>query len=233
MSSISRSGLLLALLLCIQFTFCVIPSGPPESPFSMSLAGDDGTVSPYGIIRLSFSYPITDTNTITFSFSPPFFNFYTQHVPSKDTILLIPSEPLKGNTRYVLRPDQEIHSVREEVISAKDSVVLVTYPTEIEPNNSISTCDLLSSKLFGSVSTVHDTDIFKLDTPQARSIYLYATGSQTTFSIEDSIGQTLTPALYSSNSSLSIPDSFCFPLYIMVYAYRRSVGGYYELGFEE
>ncbi len=199
-----------ALLLC-----CVIPSEPPVKSLEMYLCSSD-TVSPYSSIKIAFSLPVEDSQMISFHFSPPFLDYYNLLSLSKDTLELVPCRPLMGNTRYNL-------------IALGDSFSFYTYAHEQEPNNTAATADLFTVKMFGSVSVVNDTDCFSIN-EKIKGFYLRSYCSESVFLLSDSMGKVTSPRVYRSVDSLTIPDSFIYPLLLRVFSYYRSNGGYYEIG---
>lgn len=218
----------LSLIITVSIFFsCIVPAEPPINEFKMSAASGQDTVSPYSDIKISFTERLKDTSA-TFQFDPPFFSFYSIVNKSKDTISIMLADPLPGDTCFALHPVNEINSESGQVIKLTDSVVLHVYPTEHEPNDNIATADTLKRKIYGSISTINDTDFFVIPS-SAKIVYLKSFSSQTTFKIKDSKGQ------LSSNrpesDTLTIPDNLIAPLFLAVISYNKSVGGYYETGF--
>lgn len=203
------------LIVAVLFLSCVIPSEPPVKSLEMYLCSSD-TISPYSSIKVAFSIPLDDSQVIPFHFSPPFFDYYKAFSLSKDTLDLVPSRPLMGNTRYNL-------------IAPGDSFSFYTYAHELEPNNTAATADLLAAKMFGSVSSVNDTDCFIIN-EKIKGFYLRSYYSESVFSLSDSAGEVTLPRVYRPVDSLTIPDSFIYPLLLRVFSYYRSNGGYYEIG---
>ncbi len=194
---------------------CVVPSEPPVKSQEIFLCSLD-TISPYSSIKIAFSSPIEDSQVISFHFSPSFFDHYYILSSSKDTLELIPSSPFLGNTRYSLIAPAKLFS-------------FYTYAHEQEPNNTAETADLFTAKIFGSVSTVNDTDCFIIK-DKVRRFYLRSYYSESVFLLSDSMGKVTSPGIYRSMDSLTVPDSFFYPLLLRVFSYYRSSGGYYEIG---
>lgn len=203
------------LIVAALFLGCVVPSEPPVKSMEIFLCSSD-TISPYSPIKMSFSSPLEDSQMIPFHFSPPFFDYYNTLSSSKDTLELVPSSPFMGNTRYSL-------------IARGDSFSFYTYAHEQEPNNAASTADLFIAKIFGSVSNVNDTDCFIIN-HKVRSFYLRSYYSESAFLLSDSMGKVISPRIYRAVDSLTVPDSFIYPLFLRVFSYYRSSGGYYEIG---
>ena len=166
---------------------CVIPSGTIE-PFTMSLPENiSDTISPFQSVPLCFSRAISDTGQISFSIKPLFEQYYYTISATNDTVFIVPSEPFPGNTRFVIRADKRIMSVNDEPLSV-DSVVFFTHAFEREPNNTIETSDHLPKKVFGTLSSANDTDYFSIRDTSINKFYIVASGSQTTFAVQDSLG---------------------------------------------
>lgn len=219
----------IVLITSMIFLNCVIPSEPPKETFKMYLCVDD-TISPYSSIIIGFSSPIQDSQQINFHFDPLFLDYICEVNETKDTIEIIPSSPLKGNTRYKFHSENPLNSTEQSVITTTDTLSFRTYPHEREPNNSIQTADILTGKAFGSVSNVNDTDVFSISNKKASGLYLKSESSQSIFSISDSTGKLIQKSKYRSMDSIMIPDSFAYPVYMQVYSYYRSNGGNYEIG---
>ncbi|NLL12176.1 MAG: hypothetical protein GX267_02110 [Fibrobacter sp.] len=194
---------------------CVVPSEPPEKGLAISLCSPD-TISPYSPLKLVFSSPLEDSQLISFHFSPPFFEYYKSLSLSKDTLEVVPTSPFMGNTRY-------------NFIARGDSFSFYTYAHEKEPNNTITTADHFTAKMFGSVSNVNDTDCFIIEDSIVR-FYLRSYYSESVFLLSDIKGRVTSPRIYRPVDSLSVPDSFIYPLILRVFSHYRSSGGYYEIG---
>jgi len=203
------------LMVTALFLSCVVPSEPPVKRLEISFCSPD-TISPYSPIKIVFSLPLEDSQMIPFHFSPSFFNYYNTLSPSKDTLELVPTGPFMGSTRYYL-------------ITPGDSFSFYTYAHEQEPNNTAETADLFTAKIFGSVSNVNDTDCFIIKDKLIR-FYLSSYHSESVFSLSDNMCKVTSQRIYRSVDSLSVPDSFIYPLILRVFSYYRSSGGYYEIG---
>lgn len=187
------------------------------------------TISPFQSVPLCFSRAISDTSQISFYIEPLFEQYYYTISTTNDTVFIVPSEPFPGNTRFVIRADKRIMSVNDEPLSA-DSVVFFTHAFEREPNNTIETSDPLPRKVFGTLSSANDTDYFSIRDTSVRKYYIVASGSQTTFAVQDSLGKRTPERSYKSRDTIIVSNSFKAPLYLMIFSYRKSVGGYYETG---
>lgn len=194
---------------------CVVPSEPPVKGQEISLCSPD-TISPYSPIKIVFSSPLEDSQMIPFHFSPSFFDYYNTLSSSKDTLELVPTSPFMGSTRYNL-------------IARGDSFSFYTYALEQEPNNTAATADLFTAKMFGSVSSVNDTDCFIIK-DKLKRFYLSSYYSESVFLLSDNMGNVTSPRIYRPVDSLYVPDSFIYPLLLRVFSYYRSSGGYYEIG---
>ncbi|NLG15965.1 MAG: hypothetical protein GX556_01390 [Fibrobacter sp.] len=188
------------------------------------------TLSPYATVALCFSEGISNPEQVSFNIMPLFDQYYCTVSETEDTVFIVPSQPLPGNCRFVIRPEKEILSLKKERLSS-DSVVFYTYPFEREPNNSFLTADSLPRKLFGALSTINDTDIFIVRDTSLRKFYITSHVSQTTFVIRNSSGNTTLERNFRSKDTLSAPSHFKAPLYLLVYPWRRSVGGHYDMGY--
>ncbi len=227
MQIFSRRLLPVLITLALQ---CVIPSGT-DDPFRMSLPKNTSdTLSPYATVALCFSKEISNPEQVSFNILPVFDQYYFTVSETMDTVFIVPSQPLPGNCRFVIRPAQEILSFNKKPLSS-DSVVFYTYPFEREPNNSFLTADSLPRRLFGTISTINDTDIFVVRDTSLRKFYMTSYGSQTTFIIRDSSGNATIGRNFRSKDTLSAPSHFKAPLYLLVYPWHNSVGGHYDMGY--
>jgi hypothetical protein len=168
---------------------------------------------------------------VRFFFSPPFYSHTTTSDSGSDTFTITLSEPLAGGNRYVIRIDNTINSIRgAEMTPDDDSAVLFTYATEREPNGDTATADALTGRMFGSIATTNDTDCYRIEDRSATSVFLNSQGSQTTFGLCDADDDSIVFHAYTKNDTVPIPSSARFPLRVTVYAWQKSVGGYYEIG---
>ena len=221
-----------SIALLLHLVMCVIPNDTDDKQFSIFLhQNTSDTISPFALIAVCFSRSVENSETVAFSFKPAFYQYHLVPAQTNDTIYIVPSEPFQGSARYVLRPQNQITSSQKEIISPeRDSLVFFTFPFEWEPNNSPETADSMPQKIFGIISSVNDTDFFRLYDTTISSFYLASTGSQTTLIIRDISGTTTSEHTFSTYDTFTVPDSFVFPILLQVRSYQRSAGGYYELG---
>ena len=210
--------------------FCVVPSGP-ETVLSMKLSGSVDTISPYGPLNIVISESLSDSSAVEVVFSPQIPCFKSFVSPSKDTVSISFFCPLEGNKKYTVKLLNDLVSKSGQILLEGDSITFYTYYLEQEPNNSFPTSDILQRKLFGSISTVVDTDCYIIPDSSIRSVHLVSSVSQTTFELYDNNGEKSSDRQYKKNDTLDIPDLFVYPLYVRVFSYQHSSGGYYEIGY--
>ena len=230
---------LILMITASKFISCVLPAEPFIDGFKMSIASGQDTISPYANIKLCFTERIKDTSA-AFQFNPPFFSFISIVNKQRDTISIIPADPFPGDTCFSLHPVKAIKSESGQVIDSKDSVSVHVYPTEHEPNDNTGTADNLKSKIYGSISTVNDTDFFSIPA-SAKFVYLksYSTEITFNFKIKDSKGKLSSdiPCIESDtiksekSDTLTITDNLVAPLFLVVTSCKKSVRGYYETGY--
>jgi hypothetical protein len=139
-----------------------------------------------------------------------------------------------GDTQYSLFLASFVESEDGSMLRpGEDTLLLRTFPTEQEPNDFRTIADTLKDIIFGSVSAANDTDWFAIHDTAAASFYLKSTGSSSLFELYDADSLSVRPSKFAAAETLNVPGSFERPLYIAVFAYNRSNGGYYELGVVE
>jgi hypothetical protein len=223
---------LFASLLPMFFLSCLPLSNiEPVESFGMTRAGSGTKISPYGPLYVRFSYPVLDTDSVRFLFQPLFTEFRQSFNAAHDTVTLEFILPLQGDERYSLLLDSFVESEDGSILRpGEDSLELVTFPTEQEPNDFNYIADTLRDITFGSVSAANDTDWYAIHDTTAESFYLKSTGSSSIFKICDADSLSVRPQAFAAAETLDIPGSFERPLRIAVYAFNRSNGGHYELG---
>jgi hypothetical protein len=232
-SAVLGRSLLAALLLPLAF-FCFVPLNPADSenPFRLVRVGGAGdTIAPFGSLALRFTRPVAHPDSIHFVFAPQFADYQLTFATTLDTITIFFAVPLQGSTRYSFHPDRPIEAADGHLLDpADDSVVVFTFPIEQEPNDSRQTADLLEGKLFGSISLASDTDWFAMPDTAARTFYLKSNVSSSQFDIRDATGALFRPTAFAMAETLAVPSSFVPPFCLVVYAWNRSNGGFYEAG---
>ncbi len=227
-SVFTYTGLIAALMLL----FCVVPSDPPNETFHFKHFAQSDTIAPWGTFPVVFSEQLDDSASIGFSFKPSFYSYTITLNESRDTALVQCTEPLMGSSRYVLRVQAIITAKNDAVFAPQsDSIVIFTYPAEQEPNGAQPVADTLTGRCFGAIATVSDTDRYFIADSSAHTLFLNSKGSQTTFVLEHLSGSVTAERTFNKNDTCIIPATFSPPVYIAVYSYHQSVGGYYEIGF--
>jgi hypothetical protein len=228
------AALLPSLTLLFLLSCLPLANIEPVEPFGMTNAGPDTIISPYGPLCIRFSYPVLDTNSVRFVFQPLFTEFRQAFNATHDTVTIEFILPLQGDEQYTLFLASPVESEDGSVLRpGEDSLVLVTFPTEQEPNDFVNIADTLRDIAFGSVSAANDTDWFAIQDTSAGSFYLKSTGSSSLFKICDADSLSVRPQTFAAAETLDIPGSFERPLHIAVFAFNRSNGGHYELGVVE
>jgi hypothetical protein len=207
---------------------CVVPADPPVDTLSFENCAQSDTIAPYGEIRIAFSMPADDSAVPRFDFSPPFFSYAVTLNAPRDTALLELSEPLAGARRYVVRIDEFV-AEPGRYMSSDDSVVIITRPTEREPNNTPQTADTLATVRWGAIATINDTDWYTAACLPGEALVLTSALSQTSFAVIGRSGAPGPERTFRTSDTLRITDTLPVPLQVAVFAYHRSVGGHYEL----
>jgi hypothetical protein len=224
----STIGFFVATLFTGLLLSCVVPADAPVETLHVGKVTASDTIPPWGEIRLSFSVPADDTVLPRFDFNPPFYSYTVTMNDTRDTAFLAWSEPLAGAQRYVFRIS-EFSDQAGNIIPCADSIIIVTYPTENEPNDTRETSDTLTTSRWGTIATVNDTDWFTAPEKPEYALVLNSTGSQTSFAVVGRNGMLGSEMVYKKSDTLRVADSLPSPLMIAVFAYHRSVGGYYEV----
>lgn len=142
----------------------------PVEPFVMTRTGSDTTISPYGPVRIRFSSPIVDPDSVRFAFRPLFNEYRQTFNASHDTITIECILPLQGDAEYFMFLTSFVESEDGSLLRpGEDSLLLRTFPIEQEPNDSKNTADTLNSVIFGSVSAANDTDWYAIHDTAAAS----------------------------------------------------------------
>jgi hypothetical protein len=232
---IQKIGALIALgVLLLSSVRCLIPIGSNDNsdPFTFVNAGDGDTITPYGSIAIRFTRPVAHPDSVHFLFDPPFADFLLASNTKGDTLTMQLSLPLNAETRYSIHLKDQITAKDGTLLFPNDdSVVVVTADAEQEPNDQLSTADLLVKKIFGAIASADDTDWFAISDTALREFYLTSHGSSSRFDVRDVNGTVLVkPSLIAPAETLLVPSNSPAPRYLVVSAWNRSNGGYYELG---
>jgi hypothetical protein len=224
--------LFLAALLCFLTLSCLpLSTIGPMDPFQLNRIGAADTISPWGSVQIRFSYPVRFPDSVTFAFTPAFDDYRKSWNTGRDTLSLVFVLPLHGGVHHTMLLANFVESEEGSIlIPGEDTLSFYTYPAEQEPNDSKATSDLLKGTVFGSISAANDSDWFAVDDSAVRSFYLLSTGSTSQFELHDSDGSVTHPPSFTMAETLSVPESFIYPFYIVVHSYNRSNGGYYQLG---
>jgi len=208
---------------------CIVPADSGQTPLLMSLVSTTDTIAPYGEIAIAFTSPVNDSPLVNFLFSPPFHSFYTTHNSTSDTFTITLTGPLYGNTRFTIRTSSVVSSKNGLHRSAEeDSLEWYTFLREKEPNDNPATADTLSTYLYGSVETIHDTDCYILTTA-VPAVYHESYDSPTLLRIDGTQEPLLDTAEHKKTDTLLIPKSTPFPVVLRVSSRQKSSGGYYKL----
>jgi hypothetical protein len=210
---------------------CVWQLKEEPKPLLLALAANQpDTVSILPSIKCFFSEPIQESS-VHLQFSPNFFDYYVLLNAAQDSLTIVITQPLLGNTRYVIRLAQPINSKNGATLTAnEDSLVIVSAVMEREPNNSKNTSDTLHGWIEGIISTSSDTDYYYCNCSAGDTLFLSSVNTVSAFQAIDSPG-TATPSLHYGllMDSLIIPSSAILPIFVKVFAAYRSSGGYYDL----
>jgi hypothetical protein len=221
-----------AALACLALGGCIFDVSQPAAPLTMQYIGNQGdTVSPLAVLRFAFSDSLA--SPLDFDFSPPVAQDYgITFNSSRDTATLSFVDMLPGDTRYVLKLKSTITAKNGSTIDpGNDSAMIWTGTRESEPNNSPATADTLRSpKVWGQLSDARDTDVYCVPSPQ-KAYYLENLFSQISFSVKDSLLQTVTVNGGSAAiDTFTIPVGTQFPIYILVFSPIKGTVGNYAIG---
>jgi hypothetical protein len=210
---------------------CVWEIKEDPKPLHLTLAAsqpDTVTIQPQ--IHCVFSSPVQDA-AVSLEFSPDFFDFYVQLNADKDTLTIVVTHPLNGNTRYAIRPMENITSRDGATLAPnEDSLVIITAPAEHEPNNSVVTADTVTGRICGMISNAADTDYYRCDWLAGDTVCITSSGSPASFQVIDSTGFAVyAPHRGLITDSLIAPAAFISPFTIKVFAGALSTGGLYDL----
>jgi len=218
--------------LCVILFSCIVPTDTVEETFHFDRSASLDTIAPWGEVRIIFTDAPADSTPLRFTFDPPFYSFSIKSNVTRDTVRLLLSEPLQGNARYTIRTAEDMFSKTGALFEkATDSIVFYTAAAEQEPNNRSTIADTLEKECYGAIATVNDTDWYLIDEPTAKKVYLAASGSQTSFYLEDTSGTYTAKDSMDTIDTLPLPKDFSVPFYVVVHAYFQSVGGYYKVGY--
>jgi hypothetical protein len=201
--------------------------------FHLVRAGTTGdTIAPFGSLKLRFTHPVMDPDSVLLSFQPQFTDYQLFLDSTKDTVALAFTQPLQARTRYSIHLAKAVSAEDGTLLfPSDDSIVVFTAAAEQEPNNTPALADTLRGKLFGQISMVDDSDWFAVPDTTLRTFYLKSTGSSSRFDICDAKGAPVAQlSAFAAAETLTVPSDCLHPLYIVVSAWNRENGGYYELG---
>lgn len=220
----------LLIFLVIPCFFCVVPNGT-ESDSVMNFRSSTDTISPLSSLNIVFSSPLADSSHFDAEFYPQVPDYWLSMALSKDTISITFSSPLEGGMKYSVKLRERLISELGQILLEGDSITFYTYSLEQEPNNDFFTSDTLKQKLFGTISTVDDTDFYVFPDSLIKKMYIVSFVSQTTFLMYDKNGAVIPDRQYKNNDTVTVPSSFVYPYYVKVFGYRYSSGEFYEIGF--
>jgi hypothetical protein len=208
---------------------CIFNSEKPPEPLLLQrVDSSSDTISVFPRLVFSLSSRLTD-DTVSLEFSPPFYDFYAFVNQSRDTLTLVVTGELQGDSRYVLRPSVALVSViDEEYEPGRDSMVLFTVGKEKEPNNTPADADAFISRICGTISQMSDTDWYRMEEIPGRTLRLRSLDSRLGMALRGPIdGPSV--AVTTISGTMAIPDTLEPPLFVSVYTYVRDAGSRYEL----
>jgi hypothetical protein len=233
--AMARSRPLVAGLVILSAFSCEVPLDSSDSsiPFDLVRVGNGGdTIAPFGSLSLRFTHPVASPDSVRFVFQPPYTDCLVSANATEDTLTLQFMVPLQGETRYSIHLRNQV-SARDGslLFPSDDSIVVFTAAAEQEPNDFPSSADTLTKKIFGTISAADDTDWFSISDTTMREFYLISHGPSSQFDIRDANGAVIVkPSLIAAAETLTVPSNAPNPRYLVVTAWNRSNGGYYELG---
>jgi len=210
---------------------CIVPADDDVPRFTFSITGtiSGDTIAPYGTIALALTDPIDDSAEASFSFSPAATGYYVTYNRTRDTVTVVLTDPLECRTRYSIHPGTTLQSKNGTTMSPEtDSVTFFTYACEQEPNNTTISADTFNGRLFGSISTVVDTDVFILSS-KASAVAITSYGTSTAIFLSQGGSRITEKPEFKDHDTVDIPSEVTLPVYVNTCAFGKSVGGYYEI----
>lgn len=215
------SGVAATLLFSITFS-CVIPSGSEPEAFQMSMKD---TVAPFGRIAVMLSNA-AEESTLIMKLFPGNIALTAQMNKTNDTASFSLPLSISGNSLYMLIPQAGNNS---QMNRYSDTLFFHTWPKENEPNNSIETADSISSRIFGSLSTIDDVDWYVADTAFSKRCVLRNYGGTANLRVARTPGAPVIESAFRDTQIVAIPDNARGMAFIIVYTPSKSAGGYYEI----
>lgn len=209
---------------------CTWNISPQTSSLSMRIASAGDSVSILPTIPVAFSSPLADT-TVAFQFTPAVYGFYAILNSSRDTALIIVTDPLPGQTPYTIRLAKTANGVDGSSLSpSAAALAIVTVSGEHEPNGTRATADTLKTKIEGVIIPSTDTDLFVCAPNKVAAIVLSNTTGRTAFALTDGNGTMITRVHAGKLlDTLAVPSALAPPILVAVFAESNEVGGLYRL----
>jgi hypothetical protein len=198
---------------------CAMFNSANDEPLTMRCVTSLGdTISVFPRLQYVFSSPLADSS-VAVAFSPSVSARYNAYLnPIRDTLTVLVTGALEGNTRYALRLAGSVMGVNGSRFNpSDDSTVFFTYPFETEPNDTRAGADTFSSTIFGTISEVTDIDVFADMASQSQAVCLQSIDCQDSFYVVDAASRLVSLSWQMKQiDTLRLPDDIARPLYVFV-----------------
>jgi|GEM_PF-2304086 len=202
----------------------------PRSPLVMSRADRQGdTLSPFPTLKFAFSAPV-ENDHISLYLEPEDAAYHTELNAGRDTVALVVTGVLKGNTAYTVSPAEVITASTGSSIAARGvEFTFFTLSREREPNGFQDTSHQYCNPVFGDLYSAADTDFFCIADPAVTALYLRSyDGAVLGLGLSDTAGHDTAVTGREAVKYLAVPGGFAPPRFARVYSVLST--GRYELG---
>jgi hypothetical protein len=217
MTTLHRSFTVALCLTTAVLLLCTF--GPDtEGPLTMRrVDGQGDTLSVFPTLRFSFSQPVANEN-VSLYLEPEGGRYYSVLNETKDTLELVVSGLLEGNTRYAVGPAQTVTATTGSSIGAGGvEFFFVTRAREREPNDVRDTSARFVDPIYGDIYTPQDTDYFCVTVPVSGfHLVSHDEGVVLQLGLVDSSGRDTATTGNLAETYLGVPDSFSLPLFVRV-----------------
>jgi hypothetical protein len=207
----------------------------------MVMVEQAGRVSAFPTIHFALTSPATGGVSLVMEPDPGAV-YHTVINEGRDTVTLVVTGLLAGNTRYEIFPAGPITAEDGGTLAPEDAVfTILTHATENEPNDRPDTtvADRFIDPVYGFITTALDTDYYRLSPPLPAGIYLYSPdkGRCNVAVIDDEgrriVARTLTGGDGGRIDTLIVADTLAPPLWVQVFSFTGVASVRYELGATE
>ncbi len=202
------------------FLYCTFDE-VSNQPLTMNRIDESGdTVLVWPSLTFVFSVPVQDSSVALKMIPYPGTVYNSNLNETKDTLILIVSGSLIGNTKYLITLENQITATNGSVLYPEDvSVEITTLSKEHEPNNNLVNIDTLNAVCCGTISPTNDTDYFYMNNSTATSFYQKCHTSNSGYFITDSSGKTIVlDDGFDEIKTFTITDTVTMPLFVGIFS---------------